>query len=75
MRKAYKRCALELHPDKAVMRCGGRVGGAAGFGPLAVWAEGGWEERARELADWLFKCLGEAHDCLVDEVRTRVQHA
>lgn len=66
VRSAYKKAALLLHPDRALSKCGGRVGDARGMQCLAKWVAAGWEERARELSDWLFKCLGEAHECLMD---------
>ena len=56
--------ALRFHPDKALAHCrfAERLGTAGA--PLAEARA--IEDRIRSSADWLFKCIGKAHDVLCD---------
>ncbi|KAI7843595.1 hypothetical protein COHA_002837 [Chlorella ohadii] len=74
VRRAYKKLALQLHPDKAASavrlapRCAGC--GSAPFEALAA------QGRLQERATWLFKLLGEASDVLSDASKRReLDHA
>ena len=65
IRKAYKKCSLRFHPDKAITHCKF----AACLGPTgAVLADClDIETRVREEANWLFKCISEANVVLSDQ--------
>lgn len=57
VRRAYKKLALQLHPDKAASAC--RVAArCCGCGSAAFEAQAAME-RLSERATWLFKLLGE----------------
>ena len=57
MRKAYKRLALHLHPDKVVSQCR-YTAQLTEVGAVVLPAEEA-QGRLQEDAKWLFQCLGE----------------
>lgn len=58
VRKAYKRLALQLHPDKSASMC--RFTARFGRAGALVAAAEEVQCRLRERASWLFSCLGKA---------------
>lgn len=72
IRKAYKSMALLYHPDKAL--AGVRFAARMGAGGLALAGAADIEQRVRDEAGWLFKCIAEAHAVLSDKkLRAEVQ--
>lgn len=70
VRRAYKKLALLLHPDKSASSC--RVAERLGSkGVLVAGPVKDAQERVREAATWLFKCLGEAQEVLGDDGKRR----
>ncbi len=57
MRKAYKRLALQLHPDKSVSACRYSVQLTEAGARVLPVAE--VQQRLQDDAKWLFQCLGE----------------
>ena len=67
-RKAYKKLALQLHPDKAATAC--KVADALGAaGSRLAEPTAATQARLGDAATWVFKCLGEAHDVLTDAAK------
>ena len=64
VRKAYKRLALQLHPDRALGPCRW----ADRLGPAGSPVQLGTEPREvlRSESNWLFKLVSEAHEVLCD---------
>lgn len=58
VRKAYKRLALQMHPDKAASSC--RYSCQLGEGGAVVLSVAAAQGRLQEDAKWLFQCLGES---------------
>jgi DnaJ family protein C protein 7 len=57
VKKAYRRAALRLHPDKAVQAL-----------PSGMAAACGLDVALREDSERLFRLASDAHDCLSDAV-------
>lgn len=70
VRKAYKKCSLRFHPDKAVTHCKF----AFSLGPQGAALADSYdiETRVRDEANWLFKCISEANGVLSDSQKRRV---
>ena len=60
--------ALRFHPDKALAHC--RFAERLGTAGAPLVEARAIEDRIRSEADWLFKCICEAHNVLCD-VRLR----
>ncbi|KAL4440410.1 hypothetical protein ABPG75_003411 [Micractinium tetrahymenae] len=69
VRRAYKKLALQLHPDKAVATC--RVAARCCGCGTPAFAAAAAQERLSERATWLFKLLGEANEVLSDASKRR----
>ena len=65
IRKAYKKCSLRFHPDKAVAYC--KFAPALGSCGAVLADRLEIETRVREEANWLFKCISEANLVLSDQ--------
>lgn len=65
IRKAYKKLALQYHPDKAVAKCKFRL--ALGEDGCAVGCRQTLEAAVRESGTWLFNFLNQAHEELADK--------
>ncbi|KAK9813108.1 hypothetical protein WJX72_009189 [[Myrmecia] bisecta] len=73
VRKAYKRLALRFHPDKAITHC--RFAARLGSCGAQLAAVPQIQEHIREEANWLFKCIGQAHGVLSDAGQRRTLDA
>lgn len=67
VRKAYKRLALQLHPDKVVSAC--RFTSQLSESGTKVLPVLQASDRLQQDAKWLFQCLGDAHQVLLDETK------
>lgn len=65
IRKAYKKCSLRFHPDKAVAYC--KFAPALGTCGAVLADRLEIETRVRDEANWLFKCISEANLVLSDQ--------
>ena len=65
IRKAYKKCSLRFHPDKAITHC--KFAPALGTCGAVLADRQDIESRVREEANWLFKCISEANVVLSDQ--------
>ncbi|KAL3152969.1 hypothetical protein ABBQ38_011999 [Trebouxia sp. C0009 RCD-2024] len=65
IRKAYKKCSLRFHPDKAITHC--KFAPALGASGAVLADRLDIENRVREEANWLFKCISEANIVLSDQ--------
>ena len=65
IRKAYKKCSLRFHPDKAITHC--KFAPALGACGAVLADRLDIENRVREEANWLFKCISEANIVLSDQ--------
>lgn len=64
VRKAYKKSSLRFHPDKAMTHC--KFAFSLGPSGAALANSSEVESRVRDEANWLFKCISEAHSVLSD---------
>ena len=62
IRKAYKKCSLRFHPDKAMTHC--KFAFSLGPSGAALADRLDIESRVRDEANWLFKCISEASNVL-----------
>ncbi|EIE19931.1 hypothetical protein COCSUDRAFT_58168 [Coccomyxa subellipsoidea C-169] len=69
VRRAYKRSALQLHPDKALAQC--RFSSRLGPHGVLLMDTPQVLARVRDNADWLFKCVGAANAAITDPAARR----
>jgi DnaJ-class molecular chaperone len=71
VRREYKKLALKYHPDKATSSMlPPALALCKGFALVAHDSDlSAWEARVRNEAEWVFKCIGEAHTILSDPVK------
>jgi len=70
VRKAYKKCSLRFHPDKAVTHC--KFTYSLGLQGAALADRLEIETRVRDEANWLFKCISEANVVLSDPQKRHI---
>lgn len=70
VRRAYKKCSLRFHPDKAVTHC--KFAFSLGPQGAALADRHDIETRVRDEANWLFKCISEANGVLSDSHKRHV---
>ncbi|KAL0051715.1 hypothetical protein WJX82_000922 [Trebouxia sp. C0006] len=70
VRKAYKKCSLRFHPDKAVTHC--KFAFSLGLQGAALADRLEIETRVRDEANWLFKCISEANVVLSDPQKRHI---
>ncbi|KAL0026901.1 hypothetical protein WJX77_010227 [Trebouxia sp. C0004] len=70
VRKAYKKCSLRFHPDKAITHC--KFAFSLGLQGAALGDRLEIETRVRDEANWLFKCISEANVVLSDSQKRHI---
>jgi len=70
VRKAYKKCSLRFHPDKAITHC--KFAFSLGLQGAALADRLEIETRVRDEANWLFKCISEANVVLSDSQKRHI---
>jgi hypothetical protein len=61
VKRAYKKLALQMHPDKAVASCKFSTQAGPGGAKLAAELVSEAQARVAEDATWIFKCLGKIY--------------